>query len=63
MQKDVIEATIEIQLTNQAFRIIRDLLETLSEIENKIKDLSNCVKSLMRDDAKYRNKIVNQTYE
>ena len=61
MQKDVIETTIEIQLTNQAFRIIIDLLETLSEIENKIKELSNCVKPLMRDDAEYRNEIVSQT--
>ena len=33
----------------------------LCEIENEIKELSNCLKQLIRDDAEYRYEVASQT--
>lgn len=52
IQMDVIETTIEVSA--------EELLgsePTLGEIENEIKELSNCLQPLIRDDAEYRNEV------
>ena len=69
IQKDVIETTIEVAAEEllTAERIFgnkiecRALLEALCEIENEIKELSNRLKRLTRDDAEFRNEVVSQT--
>ena len=63
IQKDVIETTIEVaaeellaaQRTFENKIECRALLEALCEIENEIKELSNRLKPLIRDDAEFRN--------
>ena len=67
IRKDVIETTIEVTellATKRTFgnKIeCRALLEALCEIENEIKELSNRLKPLIRDDAEFRNEAVSQT--
>ena len=70
VRKDVIETTIEVaaeELLAAAERTFenkiecRALLEALCEIENEIKELSNRLKPLVRDDAEFRNEVVSQT--
>ena len=67
VRKDVIETTIEVaaeELLAAAERTFenkiecRALLEALCEIENEIKELSNRLKPLVRDDAEFRNEVV-----
>ena len=66
IQKDVIETTIEVaaeellaaQRTFENKIECRALLEALCEIENEIKELSNRLKPLVRDDAEFRNEVV-----
>ena len=69
VRKDVIETTIEVaaeELLAAAERTFenkiecRALLEALCEIENEIKELSNRLKPLIRDDAEFRNEVVSQ---
>ena len=63
IQKDVIETTIqvtaeELLAAKRTFENkieYRALLEALCEIENEIKELSNRLKPLIRDDAEFRN--------
>ena len=63
IQMDVIETTIEVAAkellaTEWTFENkieCRLILEALCEIENEIKELSNPLKPLIRDDAKFRN--------
>ena len=65
-QNDVIETTIETSAekllatepTNKTE--CRTLLETLCRTENEIKELSNPLKPLIRDDAEYRNEVESQ---
>ena len=69
IQKDVIETTIEVtaeellaaKRTFENKIEYRALLEALCEIENEIKELSNRLKPLVRDDAEFRNEVVSQT--
>ena len=69
IQKDVIETTIEVaaeellaaERTFENKIECRALLEALCEIENEIKELSNRLKPLIRDDAEFRNEAVSQT--
>ena len=68
-QKDVTETTIEVaaeellaaEPTFENKIECRALLEVLCELENEIKDLSNRLKPLIRDDAEFRNEVVSQT--
>ena len=68
-QKDVTETTIEVaaeellaaEPTFENKIECRALLEVLCEIENEIKDLSNHLKPLIRDDTEFRNEVVSQT--
>ena len=71
IQKDVIETIIEVsaeelwviskQTNFENKNKCRAILETLYEIENGIKELSNRLKPSIRGDAEYRNEIVSQT--
>ena len=70
VREDVIETTIEVaaeELLATAERTFenkiecRALLEALCETENEIKELSNRLKPLVRDDAEFRNEVVSQT--
>ena len=70
VRKDVIETTIEVaaeELLAAAERTFenkiecRALLEALCEIENEIKELSNRLKPLIRDDAEFRNEVISKT--
>ena len=69
IQKDVTETTIEVaaeellaaEPTFENKIECRALLETLCEVENEIKELSNSLKPLIRDDAEFRNEVVSQT--
>ena len=66
IQKDVTETTIEVaaeellaaEPTFENKIECRALLETLYEVENEIKELSNRFKSLIRDDSEFRNEVV-----
>ena len=65
IQKDVIETTTEVAAEEllAAERSFENklkciaLLEALCEIEKEIKELSNHLKPLIRDDAPFRNEV------
>ena len=69
IQKDVIETTIKVA-AEELLAVERTfenkiecgaLLEALCKIENEIKELSNHLKQLIRDDGEFRNEVVSQT--
>ena len=65
IKMDILETTIEVSaeelLANESTfenkTECRALLKTLCETENEIKELSNCFKPLIRDNAEYKNEI------
>ena len=70
---DILETPIEVSaeklLANESTfenkTECRALLKTLCEIENEIKELSNCFQPLIRDNAEYKNELngfVSKTY-
>ena len=69
IQKDVIETTIEVaaeellaaERTFENKIECRALLEVLCKIGNEIKELSNHLTQLIRDEAEFRNEVVSQT--
>ena len=69
IQKDVIETTIEVadeellaaERTFENKIECRALLEALCKMGNEIKELSNHLKQLIRDEAEFRNEVVSQT--
>ena len=69
IQKDVIETSTEVAAEEllAAERTFENklkciaLLEALCEIEKGIKELSNRLKPLIRDDASFRNEVASQT--
>ena len=69
IQKDVIETTIEVaaeellaaERTFENKIECRALLEALCKIGNEIKELSNHLTQLIRDEAEFRNEVVSQT--